>query len=110
MMSEKFNHLESAIAHKTTATELVINYRETRDLEISKILKLDKLEKLSLRYLPSHYFFPKQIYELKSLKSLTLSECSFGKIPDGISAAKNLKELKLVNYGKWTTCNLEEQR
>jgi hypothetical protein len=97
MMSEKFNHLESAIAHKTTATELVINYRETRDLEISKILKLDKLEKLSLRYFPSHYFFPKQIYELKSLKSLTLSECSFGKIPDGISSAKNLKELKLVN-------------
>ena len=38
-MSEKFNHLESVITYKTTATELVINYRETRDLEISKILK-----------------------------------------------------------------------
>ena len=97
MMSEKFNHLESAIAHKTTAIELVLNYRETRDLEISKILKLEKLEKLILREFPSHYFFPKQIYELKSLKSLTLSGCSFSKIPDGISVASNLMELKLIN-------------
>ncbi len=96
-MSEKFNHLESAIAHKTTATELVLNYRETRDLEISKILKLEKLEKLILRDFPSHYFFPKQIYELKSLKSLTLSGCSFSKIPDGILVASNLMELKLIN-------------
>ena len=97
MMSEKFNHLESAITHKTTAIELVLNYRETRDSEISKILKLEKLEKLSLRDFPSHYFFPKQIYELKSLKSLTLSGCSFSKIPDGISVASNLVELKLIN-------------
>jgi len=101
-MSEKFKTLETALANKNAALELELNYREAKNSEISNIVKLEKLEKLTLSNYPDDYFFPKKIYEISQLNSLTLINCRFSRIPDGLINAKKLKELKLINckFGK----------
>jgi hypothetical protein len=91
----KFNFLEAALAHKYTAKELSLNFKTSKDAELAKIVKLEKLETLVFTNFPDSVVLPISLFENKSIQSLQFHSCKFKKLPDAIYELVNLKELVL---------------
>ena len=96
MISSKFFQLDTALANKKNALELEMNFKQSKQTEISNLGKLENLELLVLSDYPPSFLFPKQIYDLRNLKSLVFKRCCFNKIPNGIGRLENLGKISLI--------------
>jgi hypothetical protein len=97
MDSQKFKSLEVALANKKIAKDLIIDFKTSKDTDLSKILLLEKLESLTFRNFVNSSIIPGFIFEKKSIRSLHFNSCKFKKLPDTVSKLENLTELSIEN-------------
>ncbi len=92
--NESFSNWPDELFELTNLEELYIGGSILEVDEISRnILRLTKLKKLELRIKLNS--FPNHLYELKKLREISLSKCSFEELPEDLNAWNALEYLNL---------------